>query len=101
MCVLGSSVVSDSVTPWAVAHQALLSVELSRQEYWSGLPFPPPGALTHPGLNLSLLHLLHWQVGSLAGATWEASIQVHGTPPLTRAKAEWVLQGCMPTLLTL
>ena len=31
-------------TPWSVAHQAPLSMELSRQKYWSGLPFPsPPG----------------------------------------------------------
>ena len=30
------------VTPWTVAHQALLSMRFSRQEYWSGLPFPPP-----------------------------------------------------------
>ena len=40
---------SDSfVTPWVVAHQALLSVEFSRQEYWSGLPFPFPGDLPNP-----------------------------------------------------
>ena len=31
------------VTPWTVAHQAPLSIEFSRQEYWSGLPFPSPG----------------------------------------------------------
>ena len=31
------------VTPWTVAHQAPLSMEFSRQEYWSGLPFPSPG----------------------------------------------------------
>ena len=31
---------SDSVTPWMVAHQAPLSMVFSRQEYWSGLPFP-------------------------------------------------------------
>ena len=44
------SVVSDSfVTPWTVAHQALLSMEFSRQEYWSGMPFPPPGDLPDPG----------------------------------------------------
>ena len=41
-------VVSDSVTPWTVAPQAPLSVELSRSEYWSGLPFPPPGDLPEP-----------------------------------------------------
>ena len=30
-------------TPWTIAYQALLSVELNQQEYWSGLPFPSPG----------------------------------------------------------
>ena len=37
------------VTLWAVAHQAPLSVEMFRQEYWSGLPFPTPGDLPNPG----------------------------------------------------
>ena len=37
------SVVSDSATPWTVACQTSLSMEFSRQEYWSGLPFPTPG----------------------------------------------------------
>ena len=36
-------------TPWTVAHQAPLSMKLSRQEYWSGLPFPSPGNLPNPG----------------------------------------------------
>ena len=35
-CVLSHSVVSDSAAPWTVAHQTLLSMESSRQEYWSG-----------------------------------------------------------------
>ena len=35
-------------TPWAVACQASLSMELSQQEHWSGLPFPPPGDLPNP-----------------------------------------------------
>ena len=35
-------VISDSATPWTVAHQAPLCMEFSRQEYWSGLPFPSP-----------------------------------------------------------
>ena len=44
VCVCVScSVVSDSfATPWTVAYQAPLSMEFSRQEYWSGLPFPSP-----------------------------------------------------------
>ena len=39
------------VTPWTVAHQALLSMEFSRQEYWGGLPFPPPGDLPDQGIK--------------------------------------------------
>ena len=39
------------VTPWTVAHQASLSVGFPRQEYWSGLPFPPPGVLPDPGIK--------------------------------------------------
>ena len=38
-------------TPWTVALQALLSMELSGQEYWSGLPFPSPGGLPNPGIE--------------------------------------------------
>ena len=50
------SVLSDSLrphvaTPWTVAHQAPLSLEFSRQEYWSGLPFPSPGDLPNPGIE--------------------------------------------------
>ena len=36
------SVVSDSMTPWTVARKAPLSMKFSRQEHWSGLPFPTP-----------------------------------------------------------
>ena len=38
-------------TPWTVAYQAPLSVGFSRQEYWSGLPFPSPGDLPNPGIE--------------------------------------------------
>ena len=37
--------------PWTVAHQAPPSMEFSRQEYWSGLPFPSPGDLPNPGME--------------------------------------------------
>ena len=43
--------VSDSATPGIVAHQTPLSVEFSKQEYWRGLPFPPPGDLPNPGIE--------------------------------------------------
>ena len=39
------------VTPWTVAYQAPPSVGFSRQEYWSGLPFPFPGDLPYPGIE--------------------------------------------------
>ena len=37
--------------PWTVAHEASVSVEFSGQEYCSGLPFPPPGDLSHLGME--------------------------------------------------
>ena len=61
------------VTLWSVAGQAPLSVGFSRQEYWSGLPFPPPGDLPDPGIEPTSL-----MSPALAGrfftsnATWEA-----------------------------
>ena len=60
------------VTPWTAARQAPLPMEFSRQEYWSGLPFPPPGDLpdsgTESAFRVSCVGrriLYHW-------ATWEA-----------------------------
>ena len=44
-------VLSDSATAWTAAHQAPLFIECSRQEYWSGLPFPSPGDLSNPGIE--------------------------------------------------
>ena len=52
-------------TPRTVACQAPLTIAFSRQEHWSGLPFPIPGDLPAQGSNSCLLHLLHWQVDSL------------------------------------
>ena len=49
VCVL--SQVWLFVTPWTIAHLAHLSMEFSRQEYWSGLPFPVPGNLLDPGIE--------------------------------------------------
>ena len=60
-----ASVVSDSVTPWTVACQAPLSMGFSRQEYWSGLPFPPPGDLPDRVSNLQVDSLPSW-------TTWKA-----------------------------
>ena len=53
MCVYAESLsrVQFCVTPWTIAHQAPLTMELSRQEYWRGLPFPSPGDLPNPGIE--------------------------------------------------
>ena len=46
-------------TPWTIARQAPLSMEFSRQEYWSGLQFPPPGDPPYPWFEpLSFAHLV-------------------------------------------
>ena len=47
--VLSHSVLSDSVNPWTIANQSPLSMEFSRQEYRSVLPFPTAGDLPNPG----------------------------------------------------
>ena len=61
-------------TPWPVAHQAPLAMGFSRQEYWSGLPYPSPWILPSPGWNL---HLLHWQAHSLPLSHLRRNIYVY------------------------
>ena len=57
VCVVGGhSAVSSSAIPWTIACQAPLSMEFSRQEYWSGMPFSSPGDLPDSGTEpMSLL----------------------------------------------
>ena len=67
---------SDSfATPWSVACQATLSMGCPRQEYWSGLQFPSPGALPGPGIR-SLVSPAHWQVNFF-------TTEPLGKPPLS------------------
>ena len=56
MKVKSLSRVRLSATPWTVAFQVPPSMEFSRQDYWSGLPYPPPGDLPDPGIEPGLLH---------------------------------------------
>ena len=68
VCELSCSVVSDAfVSPWTIARQAPLSMEFSRQESWSGLPFPPPGDPPDPSFPFSPHHWggFLWQVWCL------------------------------------
>ena len=57
-------------TLWNVAHQALLSVGFSRQEYWSGLPCPAPGYIPDPGVEPASLMLPALQADSLPTEPW-------------------------------
>ena len=73
MCVLGHSLVSDTVTPWTVALQVPLSMEFPRQEYCSGLPFSSSGDLPNPGIKPEFLVSLALAGGFFTtSATWEA-----------------------------
>ena len=60
-------------TLWIVAHQALLSMGFSRQEYWTGLPCPPPGNLLNPGIEpISLMSPALASGFFTTSTTWEA-----------------------------
>ena len=67
-------------TPWTEAHQAPLSIGSSRQEYWSGLPCPPPGDLPDPGIEpLSPMFLALAGRFFTANAICEAQCEVEAT----------------------
>ena len=60
-------------TPWIGVHQAALSMRFSRQEYWSGLPYPSPGDLLDPGIKAESLRTLALTNRFFTtSATWEA-----------------------------
>ena len=81
-----ASVVSDSVTPWTLAHQAPLSVGFSRQGYWSGLP-RSSGDRPEPRMNPHLFCLVHWQASS-------SPLAPHGKPHTP----EWPLSKNLQTI---
>ena len=87
-------------TPWTVAHQAPLSMGFFRQEYWSGLLFPPPEDLPNPGLSSPPLCLLHWPAGSLPVASLGSSYCVTDSPQasqLQTAVNTWYHLQCLRT----
>ena len=83
-CCLVLSHIQLSVTPWAVAQQAPLSMGISRQEYWSGLSFPSPRDLSNPGIAhaspSSILHcrqiLYHWATREVLSPYQMATIRL-------------------------
>ena len=75
------------VTLWTVAREPPLSMGLSRQEYWSGLPFPSPGDLPDPGIKPTLLMSVAVAGGFFtASATWKAHF----------SKSELSFKNCHP-----
>ena len=72
-CVLKSSIVSDSATPWTVAHQSPLSWEFPGKNTGVGCHFLLQRIFPSQRLNLCLLHLLHWPVDPLL-------LSHHGSP---------------------
>ena len=101
---ISHSVVSDSVIPWTVARQAPLSTGFSRQEDWSGLPFPPPGDLPEPTRLLC-----PWSFpGKNSGAGCHFLLQIFLSPPGFSVHGDspgknsgtgchFLLQGIFPT----
>ena len=67
-------------TQWTVAHQIPLPKGFSRQEYWSALPFPPPGDLPDPGMEPASLTSPALQADSLRPS------HLRSTPPTQREK---------------
>ena len=81
VCMLSHfSCVRLFATLWTVAHQAPLSMGFSRQEYWSGLPCPPPGDLLNPGIKAVSLMSPALQADSLPLAPpelkWQSKVPV-------------------------
>ena len=72
VCVCVLSRVQVFVTLWTLAHQVPLSMGFPRQEYWSGLLYPLPGDLPHPGIQPKSLASPAPAVGFFTtGAIWE------------------------------
>ena len=92
------------VTLWTVAHQVPLSMEFSRQEYWSGLPCPPPRDVPNPGIQPMSLMLLAGGFFTNS-ATWEAIFCLTPIQILTVKTIKKCIQGltwpCQPALLNM
>ena len=75
-CAQSLSQVRLLATPGTVVHQPSLSMEFSRQEYWSELPLPTPGNLPKPGIEPASLAFPAWAGRLLTtSATWEAPLE--------------------------
>ena len=84
-CLVAKSLFDSLQPPWTVARQAPLSVEFSRQEYWSGLPCPPPGDLPDSGIEpLSPALTGRFFTAASPGKTWVYPGSARSAPHLTQ-----------------
>ena len=96
MCVLVTQFCPTLATAWTVAQQAPLSLGLSRQEYWNGLPFPSPGHLPNPGDRTCISCIAGrfstvWAIreGILKHTVWRPGLTVG--PPGLLTNLQWAL----------
>ena len=75
-------------TPWTVANQAPLSMEFSRQEHWSRLPFPTPEDLPDPEIEPMSLRLLHWSPGKPLSFLFRSELEIYFCYPIDSMPAE-------------
>ena len=91
------SVIQSCLTRWTVAHQAPLSKGLSRQEYWSRLPFPPSGELPDPGIKPMSLVSPALQADSLP-LSHQGSINIGLTKKFVQIVPYVLIEKCERTL---
>ena len=82
-------------TLWTVAHQALLSMGFSRQEYWSGLPCSPPGDLSHPGIEPTCLMSPALSGGIFTTSTTREACLLLWLVPNKQTNKKLVTQSCL------
>ena len=97
VCVCVFSHIQLFVTPGTTACQAPLYMELSKQEYWSKLPFPTPGALPAPRIESEILHLLHWQADCLPLSHWESPGKVYSCSTQDLCKCQIIFLESFPS----
>ena len=104
MCsVLRCWIVSDSATPWTVACQAPLSMGFSRQEYWGGLPCPPPAGFPgDPDPGIEPASLVSPTLAARYFITWETLTHVPILLPIKQQNTlnKYVLYDCFPQAKT-
>ena len=89
VCVCSLSHFRFFATLWTTAHQALLSMGFSRQEYWSGLPSPPAGDLSDPEIKSKFPTSLALQADSLPTSHWGSPSYPQKSPNKSRRKVEF------------